>query len=677
MTSDPVKSFADRVEYVFHQAWGLDEPDRAAFLIEACRENPPLRQAVDALLNADALAERDPLWNESAIQREARDLAADQGNTRLDRYRLLEQIGAGGMGMVYKAVRADDEYSKVVAIKIVQAGDRALAERLRRERQILADLEHTGIARLLDGGTTEEGLPFLVMEFVDGAPIDRYAADQNLPLRSRLELFSKICRAAAYAHRRLVVHRDLKPGNILVTADGEPKLLDFGIAKALGSEERGLEFAHTPEYASPEQKRGLPATASSDIYSLGVLLGKLIPAQASNPDLRAIVTKATREDPDQRYPGVDLLAEDVRRFTEGFTVLAREQRTAYRIGKFVRRRKWSVTAAAVAASILVAGLAVMWHDRRVSEHRFQEVRRSADTGQFQPGGALSGAAAATAVRGTLNERAVESLERLLHESPGDTRVKRDLATAYQRLALVQGTVFSANVGDRKTARVTMEKALKLREALFAADPANVNDRAALIDTLGYLGRMSLSDGDPAEAYNLHTRAWREAQPLLALGPEPDEPYRAACRLEYLLGIHLGGIGYSANLGDPAAALEHHTHSLALSEQWMKKHPKSDPKLQFALREQIIGVDLMRLGSRRSGSSRAPRGNAAAAEAPRDREFRRPAHVVYDALSPGIHSGGRRQIHRGDRQAARSHAASRGAGRSGSEQRTRQAGFDPD
>ena len=245
MPLEPTDSFAERVERLFHEATDIDAGARDAWLKAACEGEEGLLSAVQQLLDAHARVGRKAAWNAPAIQNEARRIAAgSMDDATLERYRLIEPIGSGGMGMVYKAVRADDEFSKLVAIKIVRHGDGeaghdAMVRRFRQERQILAGLEHPNIARLLDGGSTPDGLPFLVMDYVDGVPIDRYLADKKPPLREILELFRTVCSAVSHAHQNLVVHRDLKPGNILVTTDGPPKLLDFGIAKLLdGSAER-------------------------------------------------------------------------------------------------------------------------------------------------------------------------------------------------------------------------------------------------------------------------------------------------------------------------------------------------------------------------------------------------------------------------------------------------------
>jgi len=248
-----------RVEAVFYETLDLNPADRAAFLEESCGSDRVLRQRVEELLAASSAAECNPGWSEPALTKVAR-ASAELADPTLERYRLLERIGVGGMGVVYKAVRSDDTFSKEVAIKIVQwaAGDETHLRRFRTERQILANLEHPNIARLLDGGVTADGPPFLVMEFIHGVAIDRYAVERKPPLRVLLEMFRRICAAVGYAHRNLIVHRDLKPANILVTEgpDGipEPKLLDFGIARLLDdSAERTRTRTMTIEYASPEQ----------------------------------------------------------------------------------------------------------------------------------------------------------------------------------------------------------------------------------------------------------------------------------------------------------------------------------------------------------------------------------------------------------------------------------------
>ncbi len=273
-----------RVEEIFRAAIELPAEQQAPFLDDSCGGDADLRQTVERLLNCDRQAgeflEEALLGGIELVE------GSGEATETIGPYRLIERTGSGGMGAVYRAARADSEYDQVVAIKVIHTGmgSPLAVERFRRERQILASLQHPNIARLLDGGTTATGLPYLVMEYIEGEPIDQYCDRLKLTLRERLHLFVTVCTAVYSAHQNLVVHRDLKPSNILVTAEGTVKLLDFGIAKLLSSTDGDnlteatltLERALTPSYASPEQIRGDLVTTASDVYSLGVLLFELM-----------------------------------------------------------------------------------------------------------------------------------------------------------------------------------------------------------------------------------------------------------------------------------------------------------------------------------------------------------------------------------------------------------------
>ncbi|MBI3932801.1 MAG: serine/threonine protein kinase [Acidobacteria bacterium] len=344
---------------------------------------------------------------------------APAGERRIGPYRLLREIGHGGMGTVYLAVRADEQFHKRVAVKVVRGGDSAeVVRHFRRERQILAGLEHAHIAHLLDGGTTEDGLPYFVMEYVEGQPIDRYCDGHGLTVTDVLVLFQQACDAVQHAHRNLVVHRDLKPSNILVTADGLVKLLDFGIAKLLNPELSGeaptaTGLAMTPEYASPEQVRGEPITTATDVYSLGVVLYRLLtgrlpyrldgrppldvlravceeeperPSLASGRrhlrgDLDNIVLSALCKEPHRRYPSVEALSEDIRRHLEGRPVRARRSSWGYRLLKFVGRNRVAVGAVSLLILLLagaVAEMAVAWGRAAHERDRAQREREKAE-----------------------------------------------------------------------------------------------------------------------------------------------------------------------------------------------------------------------------------------------------------------------------------------------------------
>ncbi len=387
----------------------LDAPavQRAEKLDQACGNDSALRRELDELLTLEGQAD-------AFLAQPAHDLlpspsarANSLEETRLGPYRLHELLGRGGMGSVYRA-RREDDYDKQVAIKVVQRhllGATTIA-RFHNERQILARLEHPSIARLFDGGTTEDGRPYLVMELVVGEPIDTYCEHHQLSVAQRLELFAQVCSALALAHRNLVVHRDLKPSNVLVGADGVPKLLDFGIAKLLGDDLSGgltrtSSAPMTPRFASPEQVRQQPVTTTSDIYALGLLLYLLLTGHLPNElhdcgieeiaervvrhqplrpstlvrrrhtrgsttatafdpyrwsrllkgDLDAIVLQALRKEPQQRYSSVDQLADDLRRHRAGLPVRARRGTTIYRSTKFLRRHRKTLGVLVVALGV--------------------------------------------------------------------------------------------------------------------------------------------------------------------------------------------------------------------------------------------------------------------------------------------------------------------------------------
>ena len=270
-----------KIKAVLEDALEREAPERTAFLDAACQGDDELRGEVEALLASEA--EAGDFIETPIFRLRLSDTAPLAEGQRVGAYRIVREIGRGGMGSVYLAERADEAYRQKVALKVLRRGmdTDEIVRRFRSERQILANLKHENIAMLLDGGAVEDGRPFLVMEHVEGRPLDEYCDARKLSTRERLELFRKVCSAVHLAHQNLVVHRDLKPGNILVTADGVPKLLDFGIAKIVDPDQQStLTRADlrpmTPEYASPEQVRGDAITTASDIYSLGVLLYHLL-----------------------------------------------------------------------------------------------------------------------------------------------------------------------------------------------------------------------------------------------------------------------------------------------------------------------------------------------------------------------------------------------------------------
>jgi len=402
-----------QVNALLEQALAKPDDERETWLDEACGDDQSLKREVIELLGYDG-AQTGGL--KSALESAAGSLVGDDNDRLigevLGAYRITGKIADGGMGAVYVAERADDEFEQRVAIKMVRfaMASAALIERFQLERQILAGLEHPNIARLLDGGRTASGIPYLVMEYVDGKSIIDYVTESTPAVNARLELFLVICDAVQYAHRKLVVHRDIKPSNILVTADGEPKLLDFGIAKFLAADaEPGLTQADvrvmTPEYASPEQILGAPVTTATDVYGLGLVLYQLLAGKMpfdlsskTSPEIREIichtepqapsiaatsigrhdlashvsgdldriVLKALRKEPERRYGTANELAADLRNFLEDRPVSARGDSAAYRTRKFLTRHR-SAAIASLAVVIAISVQTVVYTNRLAAE----------------------------------------------------------------------------------------------------------------------------------------------------------------------------------------------------------------------------------------------------------------------------------------------------------------------
>jgi len=362
-----------RLEQLFHAALEQPGQDRRAFVERACRDDPELLARLLRMLELDGDGPDDPLAR--AVGESVRELgAAPAAGRRLGAWKIVDELGAGGMGTVFLAERADGEYEAKAAIKVIRGlPDAAGLERLKRERQILAELHHPNIARLLDGGTTDDGQPFLVIEYVDGRPIDRWCRQHPCTPAAIVRLLLQVLDAVEYAHRHLVIHRDIKPGNVLVTDDGHPALMDFGIARLLAAEDSDSEPAtvggvfHTPGFASPEQVAGGRVTTASDIYSLGRLLADLLGA-AIEPvprELRAVIEKATRDEPEQRYSSAGALRADLAAWLDSRPVSAVSGRRAYRVRKFIARNRYiaGTAAAGLALALVLVGQLVQENRR--------------------------------------------------------------------------------------------------------------------------------------------------------------------------------------------------------------------------------------------------------------------------------------------------------------------------
>ena len=483
------------IDELFLSAVELPPDQRSAFLSASCPDGQ-IAEEVASLLRFDAGGES-PL--ERVVQEAAVSLIASEQlvGARLGPYRIAEEIGKGGMGAVYLAFRDDDAFEKRVAIKVVKRGmdSESVLDRFRHERRILANLNHPNISHLIDAGTTPDGRPYFVMEYVAGQPVVAYAKGSALDVNATLDLFRKICDAVSYAHRNLVVHRDLKVGNILVTADGEPKLLDFGIAKLLDPQNRSEQTAPasrmlTLNCASPEQIRGEPVTTSSDIYSLGVLLFELLAGQppwefngvgftvaaeivCSAPpprpssfrplsgDLDNIVLMALRKDPARRYRSVDEFSEDIRRFQAGLPVIARDDSFAYRSAKFLRRHRLPAILCALAVAGLVIGIIDANIQRRHAEARLAQMLGMANQTLLDLQTQIEHQPGATETRLRIVQSTLAYLANLAKEAGNNQDVRTTLGVAYLRTGDVQGRPNIPNVGDSDGALDSYAKAEKL------------------------------------------------------------------------------------------------------------------------------------------------------------------------------------------------------------------------
>lgn len=660
-----------RIEALFSALVDAPDAERERVLAETTVTDPDLAGTVRGMLaHAGAASKLQHVIDAAA------DALTAPGATRLPprfgAFRVTREIGRGGMGVVYEGV-SDDEFHRRVAIKVAPLArvGAAADARFRLERQILSSLEHPHIARFLDAGT-EGDVPYLVMEFVEGAPITSYVATPAVPLPARLALVQKLCAALQYAHQRLVVHRDLKPTNILVTADGTPKLLDFGVAKLLDTGDAPAQtlgaLAWTPDYASPEQVTGELVGTPSDIYSLGLVLyevltgqraqvadttsplalsrsvceqdpappsarleaaGDRVTARRLRGDLDTIVMTALHKDATRRYASAAALSDDIERYLQGLPVEARAGSAWYRLRKTLARHRAVAVAGALVVMAVAGGLAATAYQARRADRRFQQVRALANEFVFNVHDRIETLPGSTEARRALVETALTYLENLREDAGGDPTLARELAAAYAKIGRVQGHPLAANLGDPAAAIASFGRA---RDLLAPLDARGDLDAALLLARVEKeLATVLNAQGDVAGTIEGFRRA-------RAIGERLEQVRPGDAAVLDLLGELYSDIARLANdRRDTASAVEVAEKAIHIAEVQVAQRPDDRARRNnLATAQHGLAAGLLAQGRiadaaaafRRSAEIR----EAIVKEAPGDNEMRRALVVALGNMS---------------------------------------------
>jgi len=498
------------------------EANRAALLRARTRRLPALRERVTTLLRIDSGA----MHTGAAVE----SLEEETAPERIGAYRIVGLIGRGGMGSVYRGERMTGDFAHVAAIKVIKPGllSEALVERFRRERQTLATLLHPNIAVLYDGGETEDGSPYFAMELVDGLPLLEWV-EQHRPTRAtRQRLFAAICAAVAFAHRNLIVHRDLTPSNVLVTQEGVAKLIDFGIARP-AEDGTGADPARpsisglslTPGYAAPERMTSDVVTTAADVYSLGKLLEKLLPP-AGNRELAAIVARATATDPADRYPTADALGADVAAWHDGYPVEAMGRQRFYATRKFIGRHLIGTAATAIGVILLVGALVIALlangraeRARAEAEQRFEQTRAIAHALLFDVYDQVSQVPGSTRAREQLARTGLTYLESLAADARAPLDVRIESGRGYLRLAQVVGGGLAGQLGRYQDANALLARADEILAPLSRDHPDSQAARQALAALRIEQSAVNLYNNNDVE---MARRQAREAQQLVRDNP---------------------------------------------------------------------------------------------------------------------------------------------------------------
>ena len=690
----------NRIEEIFQSALELPSSERSGYVAQACGDDKELLAEVESLLTSDDAGGDTTLRSlvEADVKKLARVTTSSESGLQIGPYRLVRELDTGGMGSVYLAVRSDDQYFQIVAIKMIRKDLEwpSLVQRFRAERQILATLTHPNIGAILDGGETEDGRPFIVMEYVEGQPITLACESSGLSIPQRVELFRAVCSAVHCAHQKLVIHRDIKPSNVLVTPEGNVKLIDFGVSKPLAPElipgelpkTESWQRLLTPDYASPEQLQGKELTTASDIYSLGVLLfelltgsrpyslGELSPAAAERlvceqgipkpsavpelpdrvrkevaGDLDRIVCKAMNQDPSRRYLSAQHLEEDLLRFLEGRPVLARDPTPLYRLNKFLKRHRTASLMACATLIVLVGSAFFHRWQSRLADRKVKQVATLADSAISDLTSKLEQAPASTETQAALFHSALGYLEQLRQSSGNDPRLLVELSKAYMRVGDLEGSPFVANLGNSETALHSYQEALRAATEAHWRLPGNESTKT-LIDAYQRLARMEYSYVS-LEKLQEAADHYQQCLPLSRdfWQQNPADPVRKA-----LLAANYSGI---ANIEDVSrepdrAMKDYHT---ALQILGGDLNGNEDHDLRLPTLYNLIGRQLDHLGLQSEAYVNLRKAvmiaEALARRSPPPKSAKRRLYSVYAAMNG--HLGGYEMLDVGDYDQAQAYA----------------------
>jgi len=604
---DPLAGDGPNLRDLFQKALDLD-PSRRAQLLTDPALAPDLRAELDAMLAADAGADT---FLKATVASEQPAFAGI--GQRFGAYETRAVLGHGGMGVVFEADRVDGELLQSVAIKVVRNAwlDPRSLERFRNERQTLAALVHPNIARLLDGGTRPDGVAYLVMELVDGIPIDRYCHQHHLSIPDRIRLLLPICDAIDTAHRKLVVHRDLKPSNILVTPRGEPKLLDFGISTTLdsGGEKGTRTLAFTPYFASPEQIRGEEITTGFDVYGLGAVLYLLLthkaPGQAPEPqpmlagDLKNILLTALHADPARRYRSARDLADDLERYLDHRPVQATPDSLGYRARRFAQRNRAVCAAAALAFIAIVAGTTTSLYQARKAQQRFTQVRTLANHFIFDFEDAISRTPGNLNAQKLVASTAREYLGSLRADSKSDRGLAGDLAEAYSRLAVIE-----RGLGNFKEEINDLHQSLTILTSVERDCCSNPRLKSVYLQGLSRFVETNAASGDLEEGRKMALQAVPAARRWV--DSAPTEPLA-----EKSLSKALKSQGYLQGImGQHQSALDSLSEAVRRTDLFIVRHPDDEVARQDAVNErEYLAQELEALGRNREALNTVVEGEA--------------------------------------------------------------------